>query len=165
MAKIVSTTINNQFFADIWAKKKKSIFQTLGVVENCIMRTDLHHKCWSQANWEWCFSLLPWKRCSDRLSRHILRSPNQVINVNSRDYPFLGAKKECCIAHTLIFDWTRAFIVFGTVAHLCWGGFLTFAVMVIAQLMTEQSSPFRWLKGMTWWFTCHLSLQAIWCSV
>ena len=32
-----------------------------------------------------------------------------------------------------------------TVSHLCRGGFLTFAVMMTAQLITEQSSPFRWL--------------------
>ena len=97
-----------------------------------------------------CFSLLSCKRCPDRLFGHTIRSSSQIIKVNLRGCLLLGAKNESLLrvyARTLILSWKRAFIVFGTVSHLCWDGFLTFVVMMTTQLVTEQSSPFRWLIG------------------
>ena len=50
-------------------------------------------------------------------------------------------------ARTLILGWMRAFIMFGMVSHLCLDDFLTFAIIMTTQVMTEQSSPFRRLTG------------------
>ena len=55
-------------------------------------------QCWSLANWEQCFSLLPCKRCLDRLFEHTLRSLSQMTKVNLRDCSLLGAKEGVYIA-------------------------------------------------------------------
>ena len=86
------------------------------------------------------FSFFPTKKCPTRLSGHTLRSSSQIMKVNLRCCPLLGVKNEYLLlvcARTLILNWRRAFIVSGTVSHLCWDDFLTFIVMMTAQLVIE----------------------------
>ena len=75
-----------------------------------------------------------------------------MIKANFSGCPLLEAKKEspscvCARARTLILSWRRTFIGSRIVSPLCWDDFLTFVVMMKAQLVTEQSSPFRRLIG------------------
>ena len=96
--------------------------------------------------WGW---LLPcsYKRSSDRLSEHTLRRSSQTIICELERYPPSWQWNERIILRTFVLGCRRVFIVSRMGSHLCWGGPLTLAAMMMARLVTEQSSSIRWLTG------------------